>query len=88
MGVLVALIATSVFGFFIYVFAYVVEKEEARKAADEFIAGIRKPTLKDIEKCIRRLQVTNKRLLSGNEPDRRRVELLRSLQDDSVTSHP
>ncbi len=73
---------------FIYVVAYVFERDEARERADEFIAGIREPTPKDIDKCMLKLEVANIRLLSRNETDRRRVELLRDLRDYARTSYP
>ncbi len=77
-----------IFALVIYVCAYVIERDEARARADEFIAGIREPTPKALDKCMRKLQVANSRLLDRNEPDRRRVEILRSLRDNTVTSHP
>ncbi len=73
---------------FVYVFAYVADREEARERADQLITGIRKPTPKDIDKYIGKLQTANKRLLSKNETDRRRVELLHSLRNNTVASHP
>lgn len=73
---------------FIYVVAYHIDRNDARERADEFIGGIRKPTPKDIDKCMSQLEVANRRLLSKDETDRRRVELLRSLRDNTVTSHP
>jgi hypothetical protein len=73
---------------FVYVFAYHCDRDDARERADEFIAGIREPTPKDIDKCMRKLQVANSRLLDRNETDRRRVEILRGLRDNTVTSHP
>lgn len=75
-------------GLFVWVFAYGFDREAARAQADEFIAGIRKPTPKDIDKCMRKLQTANSRLLDRNETDRRRVEILRSLRDNTVTSRP
>lgn len=73
---------------FIYVLAYWSERDEARERADEFIAGIRKPTPKDIDKCVRKLQGANSRLLDRNETDHRRVEILRSIRDKTVTPRP
>ncbi|MBA7576401.1 hypothetical protein ES708_18242 [subsurface metagenome] len=72
----------------IYIIVYVFERESARAQADEFIAGIREPTPKALNKCMMKLQTANSRLLDRNETDRRRVELLRSLRDNTVTSHP
>jgi hypothetical protein len=75
-------------GLVVYVIAYFFDREDARLQADEFIAGIRKPTPEDIDKCMLRLEVANIRLLSRNETDRQRVEVLRSLRNNTVTSHP
>lgn len=72
----------------IYVVVYVFNRDEARARADEFIAGTREPTPKALDKCMRKLQTANSRLLDRNETDRRRVEILRSLRDNTVTSHP
>ncbi|MBA7630393.1 hypothetical protein ES703_37915 [subsurface metagenome] len=75
-------------GLFIYVFAYHCDRDEARKRADEFITGIRKPTPKDIDKCMMKLEVANIRLLSRNETDHRRVEILRNIRNGKVSPHP
>lgn len=77
-----------VFALVIYAVIYIFDRDEARAQADEFIAGIREPTPKALDKCMRKLQTANSRLLDRNEPDRRRVEILRSLRDNTVTSHP
>ncbi len=77
-----------IFALVIYVCAYVFEREDARAQADEFIAGIREPTPKALDKCMRKLQTANSRLLDSNETDRRRLEILRGLRDNTVTSHP
>ncbi len=75
-------------GLFVYVFAYLCDREDARERADEFIAGIREPTPKALDKCMRKLQVANSRLLNRNETDRRRVEILRNIRNGKVTPHP
>ena len=75
-------------GLFVYVFAYLCDREDARERADEFIAGIREPTPIALDKCMRKLQTANNRLLDRNETDRRRLEILHSLRDNTVTSHP
>ncbi len=72
----------------VYIVVYVFDREGARAQADEFIAGIRNPTPIALDKCMRKLQTANSRLLDRNETDRRRVEILRSLRDNTVTSHP
>ncbi len=77
-----------IFALVIYVCAYIFKRENARAQADEFIAGIRKPTPKDIDKCIRRLQVANSRLLDRNETDRRRLDILRDIRNGKVTPRP
>ncbi|GAJ21825.1 unnamed protein product, partial [marine sediment metagenome] len=46
-----------------YIFAYYCDREEARVQADELIAGIRKATPKDIDKCMRKLRIATSRLL-------------------------
>ncbi|MBA7626699.1 hypothetical protein ES703_34154 [subsurface metagenome] len=73
-------------GLVVYVIAYFFDREDARARADELITGIRKPTPEDIDKCMLRLEVANIRLLSRNETDRRRVELLRDICSKCVTS--
>jgi hypothetical protein len=75
-------------GLVIYVFAYVCDRDEARERADEFIAGIREPTPKALDKCMRKIQTANSRLLDRNETDRRRVEILRDIRNGKVTPHP
>ncbi len=85
---LLSLIVVVPVALFIYVLAYWSERDDARARADEFIAGIREPTPKALDKCMMKLQVANSRLLDRNETDRRRVELLRALRDNTVTSHP
>ncbi len=72
----------------VYMVIYHSERQDVRVAADEFIIGIREPARREIDKCIRRLQITNKRLLSRGEVDRGRIQRLRSLLDDTVTSPP
>lgn len=74
-------------GLVIYVIAYVFDRADAREQADELIAGIRKPMPEDIDKCMRKLQVANNRLLSEDETDRRRVELLRTIRDNKSPLH-
>lgn len=65
---------------FFYVLIYECEREDARTQADEFIAGIRPRTPKEIDKCISRLETANSRLLSTNVVDLGRVKRLRSLR--------
>ena len=77
-----------IFALVIYVCAYVIERDEARARADEFIAGIREPTPKALDKCMRKIQTANSRLLDRNETDRRRVEILRDIRNGKVTPHP
>ncbi|MBA7707815.1 hypothetical protein ES703_116698 [subsurface metagenome] len=79
------LISVIPIGLVVYVLGYYSERHEARAQADEFIASIRKPTPKDIDKCIGKLQVANRRLLDRNETDRRRVELLIDMRGDILT---
>jgi hypothetical protein len=71
----------------VYVVVYVFDREDARLRADEFIAGIRKPTPEEIDKCMLRLEVANIRLLSNNETDHRRVERLRDMLKEMITPH-
>jgi hypothetical protein len=74
-------------GLVVYVIAYVFDRDDARARADEFIAGIRKPIPKDIDKCMLKLEVANRRLLDRNETDRRRVDRLRDMRKEMVTPH-
>lgn len=85
---LISLALIVLIGLFVYVFAYHCDRDEARERADELIAGIRKPTPKDIDKCMRKLQTANSRLLDRNETDRRRVELLRDIRNGKVSPRP
>ncbi|GAI69021.1 unnamed protein product, partial [marine sediment metagenome] len=59
-----------------YVFVYVIERENAREQADEYITGTRLHAPAEIDQCIRRLDTANHRLLSKNEADRGRMAQL------------
>lgn len=72
--------------FFIFVVVEVISREDDRDRADKLITGIREPKQKDIDKCIKALRTRNKMLFSRDETDRRRIELLRDMRNEMVTS--
>jgi nitric oxide reductase large subunit len=86
-GITSTLILIIPIALFIWVFAFLCDREEARARADEIIIGIRPATEKQLNKYIAKLRTANARLLSKNEVDLGRIARLCNMRDEMVTPH-